>query len=152
MGQELPLPGVTVQVGCEGEEASTVLSSDIDGRLIAPEVLSFCPGECWATFSFVGYEELTLSCKRIAKLNGQIVMNPMAEKLDAVVITASISGSKVQDETVPVTVLKPYLVEAANATDLKGLVSKTPGVSILDGQVSIRGGSGYSYGLSLIHI
>lgn len=147
VGQELPLPGVTVQVGCEGEEASMVLSSDIDGRLVAPEVLSFCPGECWATFSFVGYEELTLSCKRIAKLNGQIVMNPMAEKLDAVVITASISGSKVQDETVPVTVLKPYLVEAANATDLKGLVSKTPGVSILDGQVSIRGGSGYSYGV-----
>ena len=48
-----------------------------------------------------------------------------------------------QEETVPVTVLKPYLAESSNALDLKGLVSKTPGVSILDGQVSIRGGSGY---------
>ena len=26
-------------------------------------------------------------------------------------------------------------------------MSKTPGVSILDGQVGIRGGSGYSYGV-----
>ena len=62
-------------------------------------------------------------------------------------VTASISGSTVEEETVPVTVLKPYLAESANALDLKGLVSKTPGVSILDGQVSIRGGSGYSYGV-----
>ena len=44
-------------------------------------------------------------------------------------------------------VLKPYLAQSANTLDLKGLVAKTPGVSILDGQVSIRGGSGYSYGV-----
>ena len=74
-------------------------------------------------------------------------MVPQAQAIDAVVVTASISGSTVQEETVPVTVLKPYLSESSNALDLKGLVSKTPGVSILDGQVSIRGGSGYSYGV-----
>ena len=43
-------------------------------------------------------------------------------------------------------VLKNYLVENANSTDLKDAIDKVPGVNIIDGQVSIRGGSGYSYG------
>ena len=141
------LPGVTVQLGCLEEEAFLVQASDADGRLPNPRLSHSCPDGCWATFSFVGYETQTLSCDRIEESGGRIVMSPLAEALDAVVVTASISGSTVQEETVPVTVLKPYLAEAANALDLKGLVSKTPGVSILDGQVSIRGGSGYSYGV-----
>ena len=138
----LPLPGVTVQVGCEEGKALEVLSTDLDGRLENPSMSLPCAAQCWATFSFVGYETVTLSCKRIEGLGGRVSLIPQAEALDAVVVTASISGSSVQEETVPVTVLKPYLAETANALDLKGLVSKTPGVSILDGQVSIRGGSG----------
>ena len=142
-----PLPGVTVQVGCEEGVALQVLSTDVDGRVKNPSAGVPCEDACWATFSFVGYETVTLACQRIARLGGRVVLTPQAEALDAVVVTASISGSSVQEETVPVTVLKPYLAETANALDLKGLVSKTPGVSILDGQVSIRGGSGYSYGV-----
>ncbi|MEC8400249.1 MAG: TonB-dependent receptor, partial [Bacteroidota bacterium] len=142
-----PLPGVTIQVGCKEGVALQVLSTDVEGRVKNPSVSVPCEDPCWAAFSFVGYETVTLSCKRIASLGGRVVLTPQAEVLEAVVVTASISGSTVQEETVPVTVLKPYLAEAANALDLKGLVSKTPGVSILDGQVSIRGGSGYSYGV-----
>ena len=142
-----PLPGVTIQVGCKEGVALQVLSTDVEGRVKNPSVSVPCEDACWAAFSFVGYETVTLSCKRIASLGGRVVLTPQAEVLEAVVVTASISGSSVQEETVPVTVLKPYLAEAANALDLKGLVSKTPGVSILDGQVSIRGGSGYSYGV-----
>ena len=142
-----PLPGVTVQVGCEEGVALQVLSTDVDGRVKNPSTGVPCEDPCWATFSFVGYETVTLPCQRIASMGGRVVLTPQAEALDAVVVTASISGSSVQEETVPVTVLKPYLAETANALDLKGLVSKTPGVSILDGQVSIRGGSGYSYGV-----
>ena len=58
-----------------------------------------------------------LSCQRIASAGwtrGPLV--PQAEAMDAVVVTASISGSSVQEETVPVTVLKPYLAETANAS------------------------------------
>ena len=142
-----PLPGVTIQVGCKEGVALQVLSTDVEGRVKNPSVSVPCEDPCWAAFSFVGYETVTLSCKRIASLGGRVVLTPQAVVLEAVVVTASISGSTVQEVTVPVTVLKPYLAEAANALDLKGLVSKTPGVSILDGQVSIRGGSGYSYGV-----
>ena len=143
----LPLPGVTVQVGCPGQAPSFVSSTDIEGQIPDPTASLSCASTCQATFSFVGYQTQTLSCERLNGLGGRVVLLPEAETLEAVVVTASISGSTVQEETVPVTVLKPYLAESANALDLKGLVSKTPGVSILDGQVSIRGGSGYSYGV-----
>ena len=143
-----PLPGVTVQFGCEGASSGGgALATSLDG--LFPNLISEtqCPDACWASFSFVGYETLKKSCKSIEKEGGVVQLLPQAEALDAVVVTASISGSTVQEETVPVTVLKPYLAENGNALDLKGLVSKTPGVSIMDDQVSIRGGSGYAYGV-----
>ena len=145
---ESPLPGVTVQFGCEDDvSAKRALATDMDG--LFPNLLleTPCPESCWASFSFVGYENLELSCKDILANDGVVLLEPRAEALDAVVVTASIAGSTVQEETVPVTVLKPYLSENGNALDLKGLVSKTPGVSIMDDQVSIRGGSGYAYGV-----
>ena len=32
-------------------------------------------------------------------------------------------------------------------TDAQELINKTPGIEVLDGQASIRGGSGFSYGV-----
>ena len=146
---EQPMPGVTVQVGCgeDGGPAAQVWATDLEGKVPDAAIDLGCEGSCWATFSFVGYESQTISCQKLSQAGGVVRMVPQAQAIDAVVVTASISGSTVQEETVPVTVLKPYLSESSNALDLKGLVSKTPGVSILDGQVSIRGGSGYSYGV-----
>ena len=63
------------------------------------------------------------------------------------VVSASISERAVEEEVVPIEVLKPYLADNTNSVGLKGLVGKTSGVSIMDSQVSIRGGSGYSYGV-----
>jgi iron complex outermembrane receptor protein len=144
-----PLPGVTIRYGCDSRDSETqgLMASDVNGNFDNVLALTECPLTCWASFSFVGYEPRQLSCSDIERNGGVVVLTSQTEALDAVVVTASISGSTVEEETVPVTVLKPYLAESANALDLKGLVSKTPGVSILDGQVSIRGGSGYSYGV-----
>lgn len=144
---EMGLPGVTVQVGCTRGQWEQAMSTDIDGHFPSPYARSNCPESCAVRFSFVGYGSQTWSCSELAQRGGVVALKVQAEALDEVVVTASISGSSVPEETVPVTVLKPYLAESANAIDLKGLVSKTPGVSILDGQVSIRGGSGYSYGV-----
>ena len=145
----LGLPGVTVKFGC-GETSNgafDVLATDAFGGLPNLENQLHCPSNCWASFSFVGYEPLELSCAAIEAQGGRISLRAQTEKIGEVVVTASISGSSVQEETAPVTLLKPYLAQSSNALDLKGLVAKTPGVSILDGQVSIRGGSGYSYGV-----
>ena len=144
--QTIPLPGVTVQWQCGAAEKG-VAATDMDGKLVLDGALANCANSCWFRASFVGYETVKTSCEDLSRDGWMVTLSPSTESLDEVVVTASIAGATVQEETVPVTVLKPYLTESANAIDLKGLVSKTPGVSIMDGQVSIRGGSGYSYGV-----
>ena len=69
-----PLPGVTVQVGCEEGAALQVLSTDVDGRVKNPSAGVPCEDPCWATFSFVGYETVTLACERIASMDGRVVL------------------------------------------------------------------------------
>jgi iron complex outermembrane receptor protein len=67
-------------------------------------------------------------------------------ELQQVVIGESKIGIKLQKVTQSVDVMKPRLLEANNITNLQGAVTKVPGVTVLDGQMSIRGGSGYAYG------
>ena len=75
-----------------------------------------------------------------------MVTRPQAEALDAVVVTASITGSTVQEETVPVTVLKPTS-RKWECAGFEGPCVQNAGCIIMDDQVSIRGGSGYAYGV-----
>ena len=48
--------------------------------------------------------------------------------------------------TVSLDVLKPRLIQNTNATSVDNVLVKVPGVTIVDGQASIRGGAGFSYG------
>lgn len=48
--------------------------------------------------------------------------------------------------TVSLDVVKPRLVESTNTTSIDEVLTKVPGVAVLDGQISIRGGAGFSYG------
>lgn len=48
--------------------------------------------------------------------------------------------------TVSLDLIKPRLLESVNATSVDQVLVKVPGVSIVDGQASIRGGAGFSYG------
>ena len=145
-GQTLPLPGATVSWSCDGQLTHTL--TDVQGRFLRPVEAVDCGETCSVTVRFVGYASQTLDCNALPESGRMnVVMAPNTEALSEAVVTASIRGSTVAEETVPVAVLKPYLAQSANTLDLKGLVAKTPGVSILDGQVSIRGGSGYSYGV-----
>jgi iron complex outermembrane receptor protein len=43
--------------------------------------------------------------------------------------------------------LKPSDFSNTHITDTKELITKTPGIEVIDGQASIRGGTGFSYGV-----
>ena len=75
-----------------------------------------------------------------------ITLSTKVSDMDIVVISGSRYEKRLAEETVSIDVVKPYLIENTNATDLADVAKKVPGVSIVDGQASIRGGSGYSYG------
>lgn len=107
------------------------------------------PGTHTVTFKFIGYQSLkkkfTLEEGQEVSFNAELPLE--SKTLDLVVVTGSQFEKKLEEEMVTIDVVQDYLIENTASPDLKAAVGKVPGVTILDGQVSIRGGSGYSYGV-----
>lgn len=121
------------------------VSSDLDGKYS----LQLSEGSHKITFKFIGYESVVkdVTLKKGENVTLDVKLGVESTTLDLVVVTGSQFEKKVSEEMVTVDVVKNYLVENTAAPDLKGAVGKVPGVTILDGQASIRGGGGYSYGV-----
>ncbi len=76
-----------------------------------------------------------------------ILVTPIkAENIEDVVVSASRRKEKVEDVSISMDVLKPELINNKGYTKIDDALGQTPGVYSMDGQVSIRGGSGFSYG------
>ncbi len=67
--------------------------------------------------------------------------------LGTVVISAGKFDQKLEEITVSMEVLKPSLIDHRNTTNIKTALEQTPGLTILDGEPQIRGGSGFSFGV-----
>ncbi|MCB9191489.1 MAG: TonB-dependent receptor [Flavobacteriales bacterium] len=144
----------TVKDGSTGElligvnvfnQESVGAATNIDGQY----TLKLTPGEHTVTFKFIGFQELKKKFKlkegETVTFNAELPLE--STTLDLVVVTGSQFEKKLEEEMVTIDVIQDYLIENTASPDLKAAVSKVPGVTILDGQVSIRGGSGYSYGV-----
>lgn len=132
------LSGVTVKTGDTGT------STDVSGTY----EISLPAGNYEVTFTFVGYEPKT---QTIQLKSGQTLeMNVQLGDADNLLQTATVTSGKFEkplgEVTVSLDVLKPRLLESTNATSVDETLVKVPGVSIIDGQASIRGGAGFSYG------
>ncbi len=111
--------------------------------------LSLDAGEHLIEFSYVGYSEQQkeISLKEGESLHLEIQMKRSSRMLDEVVVSAGKYEQKLSDVTVSLEVIKPHQLSNQNISSLDMILEKTPGISILDGQPSIRGGSGFSYGV-----
>lgn len=100
-------------------------------------------------FKYVGYkthtEAVTLKEDEILKLN--VALESEAQLLDQVVVSADRMEQKRSELTVSMDVIKPEYFFRTHITDAQELITKTPGIEVLDGQASVRGGSGFSYGV-----
>jgi len=66
--------------------------------------------------------------------------------LDEVVVSAGRFEQKLSELTISVDIVKPSLIENKNTTQLDQIMNQVPGVVVYDSQISMRGGSGYSFG------
>jgi iron complex outermembrane receptor protein len=73
-------------------------------------------------------------------------MEPIVTMLDEVVVSGNRSGRKASEETKSIDVLKGPVLLNSNPTKVSDVLSKAPGVYMLDGQVNMRGGTGFTYG------
>ena len=159
------LPGKLV-IGQENGSVSGLVTDSVSGEpLLAVSVivdrrsgtitnlngaftLSLDPGEYLIEFSYLGYsdQQEQISIKAGERIRLEIRMKVSSKLLDEVVVSAGKYEQKLSEVTVSMEVIKARQLSSQNITSLDMILERTPGISILDGQPSIRGGSGFSYG------
>lgn len=110
--------------------------------------LELDPGTYKIIFSYVGYDNITkqITIKNNTTETLNINMGEVQSMLDELVVTSSKFERKIGEESVSIDIIKPATLEKQNLNDVKDALNKTSGVTVVDGQPNIRGGSGWSYG------
>ena len=133
-----PVIGATVKVGDSG----TITEWDGTYQLQLP------PGDYEIEFGYLGLEtqtkSVTLGMGEAKELN--VILGASVNLMDVVTVTGGKHEQKQSEVIATVAVIQPELLESNNNTAVDQVVKKVPGVEIVDGQPSIRGGAGYSYG------
>ena len=120
------------------------VTSDLDGNY----EIKLPPGKNNITFNYVGYKtqikEVNLIADEILVLN--IELDIETNLLQTATVTSGKYEKPLAETTISLEVLKPRLLESTNSTSVDELLGKIPGVTMVDNQPNIRGGSGWSYG------
>ncbi|MCB0547386.1 MAG: TonB-dependent receptor [Phaeodactylibacter sp.] len=133
-----PLIAATVRSG----DIGTI--TDFDGTYS----LELDAGDYSLAIRYVGYQPYNKSIKLEA---GQVMkLDAFLEVEAAVLQTATVTSGKFEkplsEVTVSLEVLRPDLIKSTGKVTIDEALEKIPGVTIIDGQANIRGGSGYSQG------
>jgi len=98
--------------------------------------------------SLVGYANFskTIDIKEKDTTVIAIAMDVSNRALDEVVVSAGKYEQKLSEVTVSMEVIKADLLQNKAVVQLDQIMNQVPGVYITDQQVSIRGGSGFTYG------
>jgi len=133
------LPGAVISIGPKNG-----VSTDINGDFL----LTLSTGTYVLECAMVGYksqkQNISVAAGDTLKINFNMVdANTMLEE---VVVSAGRFEQKLSDVTVSMEVIKLQLIENKNTTVLDQIMNQVPGVTVSDGQASIRGGSGFAYG------
>ncbi len=105
------------------------------------------PGKHQIKVSRVGYKNYDLNFEEQleGKRDFQVLLVPFVNQLSQVVVAGSRSEKEISREVSSVSIIQPYLISNSNSADLSEVLNKVPGVTVVDGQATIRGGVGFSY-------
>jgi iron complex outermembrane receptor protein len=100
-------------------------------------------------FSFTGMKtirkEINIVVDSIVNLN--ILMETFSTQFDEVVVKAGKFDKNIEQQTVSIEVMSPRIINARNTTSVEQILNLTPGLTILDEEPQIRGGSGFTFGV-----
>lgn len=134
-----PLYGVNVYTS-----PNNGTTTDMDGKFS----LEVAPGAYTLTIKYLGYKEyerqIRLKAGEAQSIEARLLS--ASEELNIVVVSGSKRERKLVEETASIEVIDNDLIENTNSVTLNEAIDKVAGVNIFDGQVVIRGGSGYAFG------
>ena len=122
------------------EGSNQVIKSDGSGNFI----LNNLSLPATITIRTNGFITQTLEVTTYDKLTIQLV--PKQRVMNTVVVSAGRRDQQLEEIPISIEIIKPALVANKGLTNLAQAVDQSPGVYVMDGQVSIRGGGGYAYG------
>lgn len=137
------LAGVNVYYKDKGGTRGTV--SDINGYF----ELMVTDGEALLSFSYLGYETRAIPVKvgPGETLTQNVTLKPRSNVMDEVVVSVGRYEQKLSDVTVSMELLKAKDITRQSPKDLTDVLKNLPGVDVTDRQPSVRGGSGWTYGV-----
>ena len=137
-----PLVGAAVTYKLHGNQG---VVSNINGEyeIKLPE------GGVDLVFSYVGYEDVLMPIviNKREIVTKDVYMKESTKLLEEVVVSAGRFEQKLSDVTVSMDVVKSGDIARQAPTDISSTLRTLPGVDIVDKQPSMRGGSGWTYGV-----
>lgn len=152
LAQQAKIKGTVIDLATQQPVEFIVVTLDKTKQIFTDSlgVFSFntIAGKHSLKVSRVGYRTafLTIDLDEGANKKIQIELEAFTDQMNQIVIAGSREEKKVAKEIAAVSIIKPYLIDNTNSTDLSQVINRLPGVQVADGQASIRGGVGYSYG------
>ncbi|MFM7902319.1 MAG: TonB-dependent receptor plug domain-containing protein, partial [Bacteroidota bacterium] len=100
--------------------------------------------------SYLGMKSDTFFLQKFidgAPLNHVFKLSVIAKDIDAVVVSSTRYGQPVRESTVSMQTLSAKQLENRNTVNIKAAMELVPGLTVLDEEPQIRGGSGFSFGV-----
>lgn len=116
--------------------------SDADGRF----EISLKKGNNQLVVRHLGYQSINLRITGDRDSTLSLVLKQQPAELQPVTITGSRYERENLREIHQVAILSNRLIEQTNAVRLFEAIDKVPGVTVVDGQINLRNGSGFNYG------
>lgn len=137
-----PIIGATIQLL---KDLSKGTATDIEGNY----VLVLDTGNYQILCSYLGLQSDTFSVEikenQISQKN--ILLKQVAKTLETVVVSSGKFEQKLEELTVSMEVLKPNLIANKNTTSIETALEQVPGLTVIDNDPQIRGGSGFTFGV-----
>ena len=108
--------------------------------------LNLKQGDYEITFKYTGYTDKKETISVQSNLQHDVKIKVSTNQLNQVVVSAGRYEQEVKRLTVSTEIIKPYLIENKVTTNLQNIMDQIPSVNVVDGQINIRGGSGWTYG------
>ncbi len=134
-----PIPNVSV-IAPDGKGTATDINGFFELKLEGTE-------EVELLFKAISYQEHKLKVGPQDQKELKVYLKPASVFLDLVVISGGQFEKRIEEEIMSIDALPMNMLQSIKATELKTAANRIPSLTIIDGQASIRGGSGYSYGV-----
>lgn len=136
------LPGATIRL-VNNLSKGTV--SDIDGNYSMVLDTGFHQLFCIFIGSMNDTFSVHIQADHITSKN--INLRPVSKFLETIVVSSGKFDQKLEEMTVSMEVIKPSLINNKNTTSVETALEQVPGLTIIDNDPQIRGGSGFTFGV-----